>query len=201
MATAGATLVLAGATFLSVRSANRAARVAERSLLAGLRPLLLPAHPSDEIDKVTWIDRHVARVTGGRAIFEEADGVIYLAAGVRNAGAGIAVLHGWYLWPFDSAINDPPVDVAEFRRLSRDLYVAAGDAGFWQAAIRDGDDRDRVSASQFLAVRERALVDLLYGDYEGGQRTISRFSMLPAGDDGWLWTVARHWNLDRADPR
>jgi len=40
LATAGGTLVLAVATFASVRSANRAARAAERSLLAGLRPLL-----------------------------------------------------------------------------------------------------------------------------------------------------------------
>ncbi|HJX49444.1 MAG TPA: hypothetical protein VJ375_16505, partial [Gaiellaceae bacterium] len=38
-ATAGGTLVLAGATFASVRSANRAARAAERSMLAGMRPL------------------------------------------------------------------------------------------------------------------------------------------------------------------
>ncbi|HXY84557.1 MAG TPA: hypothetical protein VEH52_03665 [Gaiellaceae bacterium] len=42
LATAGGTLVLAGATFASVRSANRASRVAEQSLLAGLRPLLEP---------------------------------------------------------------------------------------------------------------------------------------------------------------
>jgi hypothetical protein len=42
LSTAGGTLVLAGATFASVRSANRAARVAERSLLAGLRPVLVP---------------------------------------------------------------------------------------------------------------------------------------------------------------
>lgn len=35
LATAGGTLVLAVATFSSVRSANRAARVAEKSLLVG----------------------------------------------------------------------------------------------------------------------------------------------------------------------
>ena len=39
LATAGGTLVLAVATFASVRSANRAARAAEESLLDGLRPL------------------------------------------------------------------------------------------------------------------------------------------------------------------
>ena len=41
LSTAGGTLVLAGAAFASVRSANRAARVAEQSLLVNLRPLLV----------------------------------------------------------------------------------------------------------------------------------------------------------------
>jgi len=36
---------------------------------------------------------------------------------------------------------------------------------------------------------------------EGGQRTISRFLWIPAGDDGWYSQVFRHWNSDRADPR
>ena len=43
LATAGGTLVLAVATFSSVRSANRAARTAERSLMVGLRPVLIPS--------------------------------------------------------------------------------------------------------------------------------------------------------------
>jgi hypothetical protein len=47
IATAVATLVLAFATFASVRSANRAARATETSLLAGLRPVLMPSRPED----------------------------------------------------------------------------------------------------------------------------------------------------------
>ena len=43
LATAGGTLVLAIATFSSVKSANRSARVAERALLAGMRPVLMPS--------------------------------------------------------------------------------------------------------------------------------------------------------------
>ena len=43
LATAAGTLVLAVATFAAVRSANRAARAAEQSLLVGLRPLLVPS--------------------------------------------------------------------------------------------------------------------------------------------------------------
>jgi hypothetical protein len=30
---------------------------------------------------------------------------------------------------------------------------------------------------------------------------ISRFGLLPFGDDGWMAVVARHWNVDRPDPR
>ena len=47
VSTALATLVLAFATFFSVRSANRTARAAEQSLAAQLWPLLAPARPGD----------------------------------------------------------------------------------------------------------------------------------------------------------
>ena len=53
LATAGGTLALAGVTVASVRSANRTARLAEQSLLAGLRPLLMPARPEDAPQQVT----------------------------------------------------------------------------------------------------------------------------------------------------
>jgi hypothetical protein len=49
--------------------------------------------------------------------------------------------------------------------------------------------------------RERFTLDLLYGDHDGGQRTITRFGFSPAGEDAWLATVARHWNIDNPDPR
>ena len=55
LATAAGTLVLALATFASVRSANRAARVAERSLLAGLRPLLVPSRLDDPPQKIGFV--------------------------------------------------------------------------------------------------------------------------------------------------
>jgi hypothetical protein len=46
------------------------------------------------------------------------------------------------------------------------------------------------------------MIDLLYGDNEGGQRVISRFSMMPRRDDGtWVVAAGRHWNVDRDDPR
>ena len=95
LATAGGTLILAGATFASVRSGNRSARVAEESLLAGMRPLLLPSRPTDEPIKVTFVDNYFALTPGGGATAEATPGAIYLTMSIRNVGSGIAVLHGW----------------------------------------------------------------------------------------------------------
>ena len=33
------------------------------------------------------------------------------------------------------------------------------------------------------------------------ERTISRFTVVPTDDGGWYCQGARHWNLDRPDPR
>ena len=60
LGTAAGTLVLAVATFASVRSANRAARTAERSLLAGMRPLLVTSRLQDLAQKVMFGDEHWA---------------------------------------------------------------------------------------------------------------------------------------------
>ena len=44
-------------------------------------------------------------------------------------------------------------------------------------------------------------IEVLYGDHELGQRSISRFTMLPRDGDAYYVTVARHWNVDRPNPR
>jgi hypothetical protein len=50
--------------------------------------------------------------------------------------------------------------------------------------------------------RERVMVDLLYGDHEGGQRTIARFAVSRWPDvEGDRAEVLRYWNLDHEDPR
>ncbi len=102
LATALGTLVLALATFASVRSANRAARVAERTLLAGLRPLLVPSRLDDPAQKVFFADQRYVRVEGGRAALEIDENAILMVISVRNAGAGVALLHGWRFYPGDS---------------------------------------------------------------------------------------------------
>src|SRR6476646_7685975 len=116
LASAGGTLVLAGVTVASVRSANRAARVAEQSLMAGQRPLLVPSRTEDPALKVGFQDDVWFSVPGGR-------------------GTAIAVLHGWRLDPElqlgrEAHVTAPPLE--DFTTLTRDLYVAPDDVGFWQ---------------------------------------------------------------------
>jgi len=195
-------VILAAATYASVRSANRSARVAERALQVGLRPVLVPSRFAAPEQKVGWIDSHWTRVGGGRAGVELGDDVIYLSSGLRNVGAGLAVLHGWrvLLDPLEAAHSHP--EPGDFRRLTRDLYVPPGDVGFWQGAIRDRADPEFGPLEAAIGQRQRFVVYLLYGDHEGGQRTISLFGISPLeSDGGWLCSVARHWNLDRPDPR
>ncbi len=201
LATAAGTLVLAVATFSSVRSAHRSAAVTERSLLAGIRPVLVPSRNTDPPDKVGFIDGRWLRLEGGRAAIEVDDEAIYLAFTVRNVGAGIGVLDRWDLFTDpDLAVSDHR-EIDTFTRLTRDIYIPAGDIGFWQAALRDPSAETFREVRRAHEARERINVDLLYEDHEGGQRTISRFSIVPAGDDAWLTVVSRHWNLDRDDPR
>ena len=173
LATAGGTLVLAAATFASVRSANRSARATERALLAGIRPVLVPSRFQDPPEKVGFVDDKWFKVGGGRAVAEAGDGVVYFVIPLRNVGNGLGVLHGWEFFPERQTGEASHRSTDEFRRLTRDLYVPAGDVGFWQGAFRDQDPMIPV-ASDAIANRQPMTVDLLYGDHEGGQRTISR---------------------------
>lgn len=200
LATAGGTLVLAVATYGSVRSANRAARVAEQSLLAQVRPLLMPSRYDDPVQKVNFMEGEYLRVEGGRADAGVSSSAVYLAVSVRNAGNGIAVMHGWHLWPEQRRGNEEPPRVDEFTRLTRDLYVAAGDVGFWQGTFRDPASAEFAAARRAIEQRGPLTVDVLYGDELGGQRVITRFALAPR-EDAWLVSVARHWHVDRAAPR
>jgi hypothetical protein len=209
LATAFGTLVLAIATFSAIRSANRSAKVAERSLQIGLRPLLMPTRREDPTLKANFGDGKWVHLIGGGAAGEigggdgtmgPEDGVIYLALPLRNVGSGIAVLHGWIFYP-EWYRGDSHPDLKDFQLNTRDLYVPPGDIGFWEGALRDAADPRYEGARKTIEAREPWTVDLLYGDYEGGQRVITRFTAFTRGEDEWIVSTARHWNIDRPDPR
>jgi hypothetical protein len=98
----------------------------------------------------------------------------------------------------------PHAEPDQFRMQTRDLYIAAGDMGFWQGAIREREDPDYAALTRVIQEGEPFTIELLYGDHEGGQRTVTRFGMSArqnAEGTKWFPSVARHWNLDRPDPR
>jgi len=201
LATAGGTLVLAVATFSSVRSANRSARVAELSLLTGLRPVLIPSRESDPPERVRFGDSHVLNVPGHGASIEVVGDDVYMALGLRNGGAGLAVLHGWRAKVYDQSQSIERPDPEDFRRQLLDLYIPAGDTGYWQGRVRDPDDPDHPRLIEAVRAEARVFIDLLYGDHEGGQRVVTRFGLMPRQDGLWTAAAGRYWNLDRADPR
>jgi hypothetical protein len=198
LATAGGTLALAATTYASVKSANRAARVAELSLLAGLRPLLVESSDSDRALRVNFRDVNGINVPGGGAAVEIIDNRIYLVVSLKNVGAGIAVLHGGYVYPGGSIGKPDHAPVDEFQLLSRDIYIPPADIGFWQIAFRAEDE---AHAALLEAVEAGLLaIEVLYGDYEGGQRMITRYNV-NREERGWQLSTIRHWQVDRSDPR
>jgi hypothetical protein len=161
----------------------------------------MPSRLEDPPEKFAFVDGHWVKLPGGRGTVEVADGTVYMGIALRNAGSGIAVLHGWYFTAerlLGDAGHPEPTD---FHRLTRDIYVPAGDTGFWQGALRDASDPTHAAARAAVAAGQAVTIDLLYGDHEGGQRTISRFSLSPSPDSSWFVAVSRHWSLDRNDPR
>lgn len=208
LATAGGTLVLAVATFSSVRSSQRSTRLAERStliaeraLLSGLRPVLVQSRASDPPEDVRFVEGRTFRVAGGVAAAEQDGENYYFVLPLRNVGSGLAVIHAWHLAVLQPRPDSPHPQPETFRRQQLDLYIAAGDTGFWQGAVREPDDPFRPGLREAFLDSSMLTVDLLYGDHEGGQRTISRFIITP-GEDGQRRTrVVRHWVLDGINPR
>jgi hypothetical protein len=207
LATGAGTLVLAVATFASVRSANRSARISEQALQEQRRPLLVQSRLEDPEQKIMFVDQHWVRVAGSRAAAEHRDGVVYLVMSLRNVGAGIGVCQGWGV---RSGLQRNTVDhlpESEFRPQTRDLYIPAGDIGLWQGAIRDSNDPHHREIADAIARREAITVELLYSDQVGSQRTITRFTVTAIVHDDdtdqvdWVGFVGRHWYLDRVGPR
>jgi hypothetical protein len=208
LATAAGTLVLAAATYRSVRFGQHSTRIAERStaiaeraLLLGLRPVLAPARVTDPPEVVRFGEGRMVRVEGGMAAVERDGENYYFVIPLRNVGNGLAVLQAWRFLAQRPSIDTPHVEPTEHRPQTRDLYVPAGDTGYWQGAIREPDDPFREGLTAAFLAGGILTVDLLYGDHEGGQLTISRFILTREEDGRWRSAVVRHWALEGVDPR
>jgi hypothetical protein len=213
LATAVGTLVLAVATFASVRSANygaraaqqaariaeQSARIAERSLEAAERPLLTSSRLEDPEQKILFQEGRVLRVAGGTATLEVANDVVYMVISIRDVGTGLAVIHGYHI----EVSGEPPQThppLEDFTAQTRDIYLAPGDIGFWQGALRDPATAQFKAVAAAVETGDPMRLSILYGDWEGGQRVITLFTLRRA-NDRWVTSTGRHFNVDRPDPR
>jgi hypothetical protein len=114
------TLVLAVATFSAVRSSNRSARIAERSFLIGLRPILTSSREEDPPQRVMFGDRYWVNLEGGHAAVELTDEVVYLAMMIRNVGSGMAMIEAWRPG-HPTSLSDRLGKVVDFRDQARAL--------------------------------------------------------------------------------
>jgi hypothetical protein len=205
--TAAGTVVLAAVTFIAVRASVRSTRIAERALLAGQRPVLAPAGPQDPAESVQFADGRVFPVGNGQALATRDADVIYLAIPLCNVGAGLAVLRGYQLSgePASHVAEDPRGPARHLRGdiepqprtfspQQRDLLISTRRAGFWQAALRDPQTLLHQEVAQAIDTGGRVTVDVLYGDHESGQPSITRFVLLPEGGS-WRCDATRHWSL------
>ena len=134
----------------------------------------------DPLQKVGFSDDVWLVARGGEGDARATDEAVYVAIAVRNVGTGIAVLHGWHLYPeLQLGADMTHTPLADFTMLTRDLYVAPDDVGFWQGAFRDPSSESYRDARRAVEAPQRMTVDILYGDFEGGQRVITRFLLTP----------------------
>jgi len=206
LATGVGTLVLAVATFASVRSSQRSARVAEEALLEQRRPVLAPSRFDDPTQKIMFVERNWVHAAGGRAAAEHVNGRIYLVLSLRNVGSGIGVCQAWAVTAEQQSARRAHLPESEFRAQTRDLYIPAGDLGMWQGALRDPNEPGYAAVGKAIDTLEPLQVELLYSDQVGEQRTITRFGLAPytntdTNEVAWTVSVLRHWFLDRQGPR
>ena len=208
LATALGTLVLAVATFAAVRSSNRSALIAEVALQEQRRPIFVPSRLDDPEQKLTFSDGQWLRAAGGFAAAETIDGNVYLAISLRNVGSGIGVCQGWAARAGHTLPSQVPSHMPdeEFHMQSRDLYIAGGDIGMWQGALRNPADPLRAALVAAIEDQQPITIELLYSDLTGRQRAITRFGLLPPVEaserrDRRYTAMSRLWFLDISGPR
>ena len=94
--------------------------------------MLVASRIQDPPEKVGFADDHWLKVEGGRAVAEVVGDVVDLAIALRNVGNGLAVLDRWDFYG-ERVTGDERRSPESFHRLTRDLYVPAGELGFGKA--------------------------------------------------------------------
>jgi hypothetical protein len=195
VATATGTMVLAVATYSSVRSANRSTRIAEKSLELSLQPVLVPSRPEDPPERVTFMEGFAIEAPGGGAAIQARDGNLFVVIPLRNVGSGLAVLRSGHVAAGRPVPDATRPNTETFRQLQRDIYVPPGDLGYWQIGIRAGDDPFHDAVDAAARDGHAITVTLMYSNHFGGHETVSQFIVARGEDDAWITSGTRHWGI------
>ena len=110
------------------------------------------------------------------------------------------MLTSWFVETGLSVSLDLP-DVSTFVAQVRSLYVPAGDVGYWQGAIREGntDRGDADALRDAIEAAERLTLYLRDSDQDGGHDMVTRSSLLPGENGDWIFGNARHRSVEVSD--
>ena len=122
------------------------------------------------------------------------------AAAVQRAGESMRPTMRSASWPsLQTERAHPPIE--DFTTQNLDIYVAPGDDGLWLSALRDPAAGIFTAVSDAFKAGEPLMINLLYGDFEDGQRVITQMTLRHVGDDRWLAQATRHFDVDRPEPQ
>ena len=124
---------------------------------------------------------------------------LYWDSNSTTAGAGTTPSGTWGVstfWSTDSTGNSATANTTT--TVLDTLTFSAGTDGIGSPTVTVSGTQN----AQTLSIEEGTFtVEVLYGDYEGGQRVISRYGIRREPDGAWHTSTGLHHQLDRVDPR
>lgn len=166
--------------------ANEQTLIAQRTLAAQIRPLLIDV-PAERSTEEELPDSVAAEVSGYRgSIHAEVTGSgIVISLPIRNAGAGLAIIRGVGLL-VGEPIPSPPVTIMP-------ANLPPGERGRINFVVRN--DHPAANAVHVAVESTRSFViELGYSDLAGEQLTVTRFDLTysPDSDPGWQVRQVHH---------
>ena len=191
--TAAGTLGLAIATFASRCAPATVGPTGRTSSQIGIRPVLATSRLEDAPIKIMYGDQHWVKIEGGAPLRGHRPGHLLghglaqcrPASPSSTAGASTPSFRPLLIGPTTLTGSSPRLGTCT----SRPTTPGSG-------RERCGTRTTPIEAARQDRSRPAGTLDLLYGDHEGGQRAISRFSLVARADNQWLASVVRHWNLE-----
>ena len=173
--------------------------------------MLVTSRLEDPEQKIRWIDDHWALLEGSQGVassWSTASVVSRHLGAQRGPGPGRDLRVGGAAGVPAQSPDCPSRGGRGLPARRRGTSTSlAGDIGFWQAPPSARPDRSGSTRIIRTCIEEVEpfTIEVLYGDTRGRSADDHPLRDDPQGTPGtrrkWFPAVARHWNLDRPDPR